>query len=71
MEQDKSITIEKKETRDITIPNNSTVVIDDKVIEYESYAKKDYNYFKLRDIAYAFKGSKNKFEVSKIRYKLN
>jgi len=44
-------------------PTASSVIIDGKAVSFDAYNIADYNYFKLRDIAYALNGSGKQFEV--------
>ena len=44
-------------------PTTSPVYIDGAKVEFESYNVEDFNYFKLRDLAYALSGSASQFDV--------
>lgn len=44
--------------------NQSPVLVDGKKTDFQAYNIEDYNYFKLRDIAYALSGSAKQFEVT-------
>ena len=45
------------------IPTASTVLVDGKNIAFDAYTIDDFNYFKLRDLAYVLNGSAKQFEV--------
>jgi len=47
----------------IAKPTNSIVVVDGKSIAFEAYNINDYNYFKLRDLAFVLNGSERQFSV--------
>jgi hypothetical protein len=44
-------------------PTDSTVFVNGKAVPFEAYNIGDFNYFKLRDIAYAVNGTPKQFEV--------
>lgn len=44
-------------------PTTSKVMVDGKVISFEAYGIKGYNYFKLRDLAVVLSGTDKQFEV--------
>jgi|GEM_PF-4283911 len=46
------------------VPTSSTVLIDGEARIFEAYTIDGYNYFKLRDLAYAFSGTEKQFAVS-------
>jgi len=57
--------IEKEEPKIfVAKPNSSTILIDGKEINFESYNIYGFNYFKLRDIAMVLKNSEKSFEVT-------
>ncbi|MCL2164277.1 MAG: copper amine oxidase N-terminal domain-containing protein [Oscillospiraceae bacterium] len=45
-------------------PTASTVLVNGQSISFDAYNISDYNYFKLRDLAYALSGTEKQFEVS-------
>ena len=45
-------------------PTASTVLVDGKNVVFDAYNIADYNYFKLRDLAYVLSGTSKKFDVS-------
>ena len=47
----------------MAIPTSSTVFVNNAEIEFEAYYIDGYNYFKLRDLAYALNGTEKQFEV--------
>jgi len=47
----------------IASPTASTVIVDGSKIAFDAYSIDNYNYFKLRDIAYALNGTAKQFEV--------
>ena len=51
-------------TQVTAIPTAATVKVDSLTIEFDAYEIDGYNYFKLRDLAYALSGSEKQFEVS-------
>ncbi len=46
------------------LPTNAKVNIDNKEVEFEAYNIEGYNYFKLRDIAYALNNSQKQFNLN-------
>ncbi|MCL2164551.1 MAG: copper amine oxidase N-terminal domain-containing protein [Oscillospiraceae bacterium] len=50
-------------TNAVANPTTSDVFIDGKTVSFDAYNIDDYNYFKLRDIAYALNGTSKQFEV--------
>ena len=58
---------EEKDIEETTLvdakPNNSTILIDGRKENFESYNIGGYNYFKLRDIAMALNGTEKSFQV--------
>jgi hypothetical protein len=47
----------------IAAPTASTVIVDGKVTAFDAYTINGYNYFKLRDLAYAINGTQKQFAV--------
>lgn len=46
------------------LPTSSLILVDEVPVKFESYLINDYNYFKLRDIAWILKGSSKQFEIT-------
>ncbi|MDR1541406.1 MAG: hypothetical protein LBU32_26095, partial [Clostridiales bacterium] len=45
-------------------PTSSTVSVDGKPIAFDSYNINDYNYFKIRDVAFALNGGAKRFAIA-------
>ncbi|MDR2939829.1 MAG: hypothetical protein LBV08_05840 [Clostridiales bacterium] len=50
-------------TQETAAPTASTILVNEADISFEAYNINNYNYFKLRDIAFALNGSEKQFEV--------
>lgn len=46
------------------VPTKSTVLVNGKSVSFDAYSINDNNYFKLRDLAQALKGTEKQFEVT-------
>ena len=47
----------------IASPTASTVLVDGSIVSFDAYNINDFNYFKLRDLAYVLNGTAKQFEV--------
>ena len=46
------------------VPTDSTIIVNGSEVAFNAYRINDYNYFKLRDLAYTLSGTEKQFEVS-------